>query len=344
MSVKQVEYIWLDGTLGDPQLRSKTRFVEYEGNMPPQWSFDGGSTFQGSLKESDKILIPVSKYNDPFAPQDNAEFVFCEVFNPDGSPHYSNTRQDLTGKMEQIESSEAWFGFEQEYTLMTSDQRTPLAWETEFPPDKQEYSYCGVGAKDVTGRGLAHDHARLCAMAGIRVVGINAEVMPGQWEYQTAPAKAIKAADDLWVSRYILLRLAEMREVGVSFDPKPLADWNGAGLHTNFSTKETREKTTGMEAIGVLLNWMKSSHEDAIGYYGLGIERRLTGKHETSDPKKFTSGVADRGASVRIPSAVEALGCGYLEDRRPCANADPYLVCSYLMDVIDVSFKAEVRN
>ena len=78
-------------------------------------------------------------------------------------------------------------------------------------------------------------------------------------------------------------------------------------------------------------------HKEHIKVCGEGIERRMTGDCETSDYNVFSWGVGDRGASVRIPQAVHDTGAGYFEDRRPCANIDPYLLLSSLLSSINKS-------
>jgi glutamine synthetase len=72
-----------------------------------------------------------------------------------------------------------------------------------------------------------------------------------------------------------------------------------------------------------------------LKHYGAGLEDRLTGEHETASYKEFKYGVSDRGASVRIPMQTDLDGKGYLEDRRPCANIDPYVVARLLAEVAE---------
>ena len=323
---KTVEYIWIDGTPDSPQVRGKTRVLgEFE--APKDWNFDGGSTHQGTLEDSDTILHPVRTYRDPFRREGENFIALCEVRNSDSSTHSTNSRAELRLQcnLPVSKDSQPLFGFEQEYTLIGPDG--PL--ETKNPTQ----AYCGVGNSKVQGRELAEAHLQACLYAGVGMYGINAEVLIGQWEFQTSPMDPIKACDDLWVARYILERLSEESnsEYSISFAPKPVAEGNGAGCHTNFSTWLMRHSIKHIHTAIEKLEWTHMRH---IKVYGEGNEARLTGTHETSSYHNFTHGESDRGCSIRIPNSVVKDGKGYFEDRRPAANCDPYLVASAMIRTV----------
>lgn len=324
-----VEYIWLDGSEDMPQLRGKTRVFSEKQTLKelPNWSFDGGSTKQGDLKDSDRMLKPVRLYDNPF--NEGNYMVLCEVMNPDGTPHESNMRNVLSTLTEQSKSKDTtWFGFEQEYTL-TDPMMQPLV-----PEDvKQGDFYCGVGAGNVIGRLIADEHLQNCHKAGITLFGTNAEVMISQWEFQTNPGEALKVSDDLWMSRYILQKGSEKFNMRISYHPKIYPNLNGAGCHVNVSTEKTRKKG-GVTAMEKMMGKLKKTHLEHINLYGAGNDLRLTGECETSNYDEFTWGFGDRGASVRIPSHVQTEGKGYFEDRRPAATCDPYLVTCKLLETL----------
>jgi glutamine synthetase len=333
------EYLWLDGAEPTRQIRSKTRAINVGSNPSvedfPDWSFDGSSTNQAEGRNSDCLLQPVSLVRDPIRGDGNF-IVMCEVNNPDGTAHASNSRAQLRKILDAgAGKTEPWVGFEQEYTLFKNSPN-PLGWPEDGFPAPQGPYYCGVGSREVFGRELAEKHAKICLEAGIAFYGINAEVMPGQWEFQVGyrgegdeSGDALKICDQTWIARWLLRRLGEDFDYYPSFDNKPIpGDWNGAGLHTNFSTNDTRDPKKGMAAIDEAVERLSHKHAEHIELYGAGLSDRLTGLHETSDIDTFKAGTADRGCSIRIPQPVAAKGYGYFEDRRPGANADPYLVAA----------------
>jgi len=249
----------------------------------------------------------------------------------------TNNRKACLEVMKKAADQHPWFGIEQEYTLLDQDGH-PFGWPKNGFPGPQGPYYCAVGAGNVYGRDIVEAHYRACLFAGIRISGTNAEVMPAQWEFQVGPTEGIDMGDDLWVARYLLQRVAEDFGVVVSFDPKPMAgDWNGAGAHTNFSTEAMRVEG-GIKAIEAAIDKLSHHHVRHIKAYdpheGKDNERRLTGAHETSSIHDFSAGVANRGCSIRIPREVAEQGYGYLEDRRPSSNCDPYSVTRVIVQTV----------
>jgi glutamine synthetase len=330
MAIK-AEYIWVDGTEPTHKLRSKTKIMADGTKEPPEWGFDGSSTNQAEGHASDCIMRPVFWCPDPIRGGNNL-LVVTEVFDASGKPHPTNMRAPLREVAEKHASQDAWYGMEQEYTFFKGNR--PLGWPDQGYPAPQGPFYCGVGADEVFGRPIVEAHMDACIKAGIKFAGINAEVMPGQWEFQVGPAGPLEVGDHMTIARWLLYRVAEDTGVNAKLDPKPvMGDWNGAGMHTNFSTKSMRADG-GIKVIEAACEKLRGKAALHIANYGAGIEQRLTGKHETASYKEFTYGVGNRGASIRIPLACGQAGKGYLEDRRPCANADPYVVARLLLDTI----------
>ncbi|PWN18062.1 putative GLN1-glutamate--ammonia ligase [Microstroma glucosiphilum] len=331
----QAEYIWIDG---DGEIRGKTTTVDKKVTSLKdlkEWNFDGSSTNQAPGHDSDVWLRPVAYYRDPIRRGDNI-IVLCECYNNDGSPNKSNHRAYANTVMEKAKAEKPWFGLEQEYTLFDIDDK-PYGWPKGGFPAPQGPYYCGVGAGKVFARDIVECHYRACLYAGLTISGINAEVMPAQWEFQVGPCEGIAMGDHFVVARYLLIRIAEEWGVKVSFHPKAVpGDWNGAGCHTNYSTESMR-KEGGMKAIEAAIEKLSKKHAEHIKVYGEDNDLRLTGRHETGHIGKFSSGVANRGASIRIPRHVAAQGYGYLEDRRPASNIDPYLVTGIIVDTTIVS-------
>lgn len=311
------------------------------------WNFDGSSTDQAPGKDSEVIIKPRAVFRDPFRRGGNHVLVVTDTYAPkDGKlvPIPSNSRHLAAEVFNSATKEEPWFGIEQEYTLFQDGR--PLGWPKSaarsngdptatygYPAPQGPY-YCAAGADRVFGRDLVEAHLEHCLYAGLTVSGINAEVMPGQWEFQIGPCTGIDSGDHMLASRYILNRVAESFEVGVSYEPKPISgDWNGAGCHTNFSTKNMREvKNSFKDVIIPAIEKLGERHQQHINVYGENNDQRLTGRHETAGIEKFSYGVANRGASVRIPNSTAREGLGYFEDRRPASNMDPYVVTSMIFD------------
>ncbi|XP_004252277.2 glutamine synthetase cytosolic isozyme-like isoform X1 [Solanum lycopersicum] len=322
------EYIWIDGS--DMNLRSKGRTLHGPVTSPsqiPNWNYDGSSTGQAPGEDSEVILYPQAIYKDPFR-GGNHILVMCDAYTPAGEPIPTNKRFNAVKIFSHPEvlAEVPWFGIEQEYTLLQKNLNWPLGWPIGGYRGPQGPYFCGVGAEKAFGRDIVNSHYKACLYVGVNIGGINAEVMAGQWEFQVGPTVGISPCDDLWVARYILVRIAEAAGVIVSFDPKPVeGDCNGTGAHTNYSTKSMRADG-GLEVINKAIEKLGKRHKEHIVVYGVGNERRLTGEHETADINTFNFGIADRGASIRIGREMEKAGKGYLEDRRPFSNMDPYMV------------------
>jgi len=288
------EYIWLDG-------KNNLRMKIKRDDIITDWNYDGSSTFQRSVKNSEVILKPNRQYKSPFF--ENGEIVLCNI--------------DIEN-VDKIKDLEIQLGFEQEYYICVIRDNTNDI--------NQKGEYCSVGKG--FGREISDSHLKACIIAGINIVGTNQEVGFGQWEYQIF-GEGVKAIYDLIVSRYILQKTAEMYGYYISFDPKPFISQPSSGLHTNISSKKTREDISYINEI--IYKISKKEPDSFLEFYGEGNEKRLTGIEETSHYNNFTFGIGDRTASIRIPQKVFEEGKGYFEDRRPSANALPQSIIKYLL-------------
>jgi glutamine synthetase len=341
------EYIWVDGS-SPGKLRSKVRFdvvsidkianqKEFAG-LIPEWSFDGSSTGQAEVNESDLILKPVTVVPNTTERARTPSFVvLCEVYDTEGKPHKTNKRASLRESLKRGTENDMQFGIEQEYTIVDPISGKPFGWsdyENDTPEPQGDY-YCGVGADVTMMRDLSESHAMACNSAGVFVHGTNAEVMLSQWEYQLKETTAIESSDGLWLSRFFLQRLAERMNLAISYSPKMIEsdEWNGSGVHINFSTKYMRE-SADIPYMTLICSFMEDYHKDAMSHYGTGNEKRLTGNNETSKYDEYNWGEMDRTASIRIPYSTTKNGNGYLEDRRPAANVDPYEAIEHLSSTL----------
>ncbi|MEN2399400.1 glutamine synthetase beta-grasp domain-containing protein [Flavobacterium sp. MC2016-06] len=337
------EYVWLDGSKPTQGLRSKTKIAkDFDGKLEsiPLWSFDGSSTKQAPGGSSDCILKPVYFVEDPL--RNDAYLIMCEVLNADGTNHESNGRATIEDN-----DNDFWFGFEQEYFLWNPQTDKPLGFPSGGYPAPQGPYYCSAGAANAFGRNMVEKHLDACMKAGINIEGINAEVAAGQWEFQIFGKGAKSAGDQIWIARYLLERIGEEFGVSINWHCKPLGelDWNGSGMHANFSN--TLLRTAGSKAIyDAVCEAFRPVVEEHMEVYGADNHMRLTGLHETAAITDFSYGVSDRGASIRIPVVTVENGWkGYLEDRRPNSAADPYKVAARIIKTVksvDFTQKAEL--
>ena len=327
----KLEYIWLDGYSPTQNMRSKTKVVlDFDGTLEscPTWAFDGSSTKQADGSSSDCLLKPVAIFSDPN--RVNGFLVMTEVLNADGTPHASNARAQIDD-----DDNDFWFGFEQEYFVMDVETLLPLGFPLGGYPGPQGMYYCSVGGKNTHGRAFVEEHADLCIEAGINFEGINQEVACGQWEFQLFAKGAKRAGDELWTARYLLDRLTEDYGYYIEYHPKPIkGDWNGSGMHANFSDSTLRE--CGSQKIyDKICEAFRPVTKEHIEVYGAYNDLRLTGLHETASINDFSYGISDRGASIRIPIiTVENGWKGWLEDRRPASNADPYKIAGRIIKTV----------
>jgi len=337
------EYIWIDN---NNKLRSKTKrdarinplrkdpitnktWLSKAGL--PEWNCDGSSCGLAGNDATDVILKPQAVFKDPFRRDGESYLVLCDCYDANNKPVDSNTRYRACGIFynKQVRYAKPWFGLEQEYVIYDNKTGRPYGWDKYDPKEQGQY-YCGVGSQNSFGRKIVDKHYEYCLYAGVKISGINSEVMPSQWEFQVGPCEGIELGDHMWIARYIYERISEKYDVTISYDPKPEEGWNGSGCHTNFSTLLMRRD---IKHIHDGIAKLADKHKEHLAVYG-NNEKRLSGKYETSDPNTFTWGVSDRSASIRIPINVDKGGKGYLEDRRPASDCDPYVVSSIIAQTV----------
>lgn len=348
MTAVRATYIWLSGADTHHDIRGKDKTLYFSAEqlaLTPaeliaagvfaEWNFDGSSTNQAKGLDTEILVRPVRAFRSPLptdVPQLPRFVVLCECFLPNGKPTPDNTRFLARQVFDEDKQGLApWFGMEQEMVLMDAATKWPIGWAPGGYPEPQGPFYCGNGAHYALGRKHHDRFYDLALKMGLKISGTNAEVLPSQWEFQVGPCEGIEMGDHLVVARWLYVRMLEDDGIDVCFDAKPFpkGDWNGSGLHTNFSTSETRA-AGGLSKIYEYIERLSKTVRGDIPFYGQENNQRLTGHHETSRIDQFGYGVGTRGTSIRIPNQVNNEKQGYFEDRRPAADADPYLVSARL--------------
>ncbi|MEC8460586.1 MAG: glutamine synthetase beta-grasp domain-containing protein [Pseudomonadota bacterium] len=343
-----VEYIWLDNGYPTPSLRSKCRtlILPTQPSLDdfPSCSFDGSGTYQADVATSDCLLKPIKFCNDPIRGKPHY-LLLCEVYTHENQPHASNHRSRLSQTLAQYpESQHLWLGFEQEYVFMQSGR--PLGYHDSMTPSHPNNPYvCGVNTN--TGRQLVDQHSQACLDADLLIFGTDSESMPGQWEFQIGYRgfkhdryDALSVCDDKCLAMWLLHRICEQASsyltepITINTDNKPLVDWPGSGCHVHFSTALMRDPKKGPMAIQQVIKQLENRHTHHIIQYGHDNHKRLTGAHCTAPIDTFITAPLHREASIRTPLTTHQKGYGPLEDRRPGANADPYLVTQCLIHTL----------
>jgi len=321
-----IEYVWITH---NSSLHSKTRVIVGDIttlNDIPHWNYDGSSTNQTDVKKSEVTLVPRALFNNPLRGSES-RLVLCDCYTNDGVALSDNSRYTANIIMEKYKDLEPWFGLEQEYFLYKNGDIYPLGFVDGKEPSSH---YCGTLLYN-SGRDIAEEHLTLCIDAGIKISGINSEVVTGQWEFQIGPCEGIEQGDHLWMARFLLGRVCEKYNMYPNYAAKPLHGYNGSGCHMNYSTKEMRMKG-GIQKIVNAIEKLKDAHDEHMELYGDGNQDRMTGTHETSSYSNFTYGYGDRTSSVRIGYQTYKDGYGYFEDRRPASTIDPYIITSKMVE------------
>lgn len=310
MARRLAEYIWTDR---EGRIRSKTKTLALT-EEPPEWAFDGSCTGQAPLDRSDVTLSPVYICRDPLRDLHD-RLVLCATYDANGVPLSAFDAEHKSAR--DCDHLEAWFGFEQEYYLVDAEGS---------PGDKG--GYCLPDLENMRDF-VYEEHLRACLVARLDLAGANAEASPGQFEFQIGPVAGILGAHQLLVARYLLQCIATRNGLTVDFRPKPFPEQAGSGCHVNFSVAQSRQQG-GLGWLTRMCQTLEAHHAADARLGGPGNLERLTECAETSSSARFTVGVADRTASVRIPGAVHEARAGYLEDRRPGASVDPYVYVGLL--------------
>nr|QKY15334.1 glutamine synthetase (glnA) [Polytomella parva] len=350
------EYIWLDqnGT----EMRNKTRVLNYKPLAVedlPVIVVDARNNYEEELSEV--FLKPRKLFPDPFRGGEHV-LVLCDSFRPpsystmcEGSilqPTVSNNRVASDNLARRAAMSQPLFAAEQQYSVVfpnypkVSPYSSPFHAPNYGVPHYSSFlepggfvpstsASCDSGstpliAPTAIGRTVSDAHLQACLYAGIRVSSADSNCIPGTYSYELGPYEPVEFGDAVSTSRYLLRRVAEENNVNIDFSSRN-KDGGGGRCSVKYSTSETRQISSGMNAIQNQLSKLQASHLQHLWAYNGGSFEKMRGSLYSG----FICAVGNKNASLVIPGATAIQGAGYYIDQRPPADVDPYVVEIMLM-------------
>ena len=330
MAIK-AEYIWIDGTEPTAKLRSKTKILDKTG--PPSCR-SGASTARPPTRPpataSDCVLQPVFSCPDPIRGGDNV-LVLAEVLYTDMTPHPTNTRAEPPRSPTSTPTRSRCSASSRSTPCSSAAARSASPRTATRPPGPRTTAASAPTRSTAARLVEAHierlhrgrpRHLRHQRRGHARPVGVPdrpARPPRGRRPAVDRPVAALPHRRGLRHQRHPRPQAGPGRLERRRRPHQLLHQGDARGLRRRSSPPARRSAEKPLEHVKV---------------YGFGIEDRLTGLHETAPWNEFSYGVSNRGASVRIPWQVEVDKKGYIEDRRPNANCDPYLVTSRIVDTV----------
>lgn len=335
---KNIDYVWLDS---NRNLRTKQKIIHFNQDYDeelftlkniPEWNYDGSSTGQASIEGNTEIILrPVYITSPAYTsnPENQTVIAMCDIFDITGKCLSYRKEAEEYFNREDVLKEDPWFGLEQEFFLFPKEKYNNGTINFNEISNKNEY--CGTN-RNYTERSIISTFVESCNIFGITLSGINSEVSPHQWEFQLF-GKGLNVCDQLYVARFILETIVEQQDYIVLYSPKINETISGSGCHVNFSTLSTRTQHTGYSVIEEYIKRFEENHMKLIDCCSEKNKERLSGKFETARWDRFTWGVGTRNTSIRVPNDTFKNKCGYLEDRRPGSDIDPYLYCKTMCKI-----------
>ena len=323
------QYVWSD-KYGEPRVTTK---LESDHDINKLLCFNGLNTGQSvDTNNSDIYIRPVQRYNNPLIKRTKElepSIFVCELMLDENKSHSSNERNRSIKVLENYEDVNMSFTLD----FFVTKKNVPVAFLSNPPPSQQGIFYCGVGGDIAVGQECANDIFQNANRADLNVTQLSGGVAPSQWTIKLEGTAKVKLLDDLICLRYIIAKSAEKYGVTICFHPQLLKEeWNGSACLIEYSNDKMRTDKECNYIRNTVIKNLDKTHAEYVSKCGEDNNRRLIGTNNTSKNDEFTSAVGKYDCSVRIPKLTNVRGHGSIEDRRPGANMDPYVVVPYLLN------------